>query len=316
MWSFYVGRLGRPRKIQDLLEQAVVQLFVDHVDLTIEEALEWLKEEFTIELSKATISTILRNHNVTHKRLKFVAAQRNPELRADYLKRMDDMTAEQLVFLDESAANEFTKDRKTGWSLKGCPAVKERDFRRSERWSILPAYTRDGYMGWRIFQGSYTTAIFNDFVLNEVLPKMNAWSDREPVSPKIIHPGCTSTNYRLYTISCTSSLLRGSSDASRDDIALFPPAPAQGSSPLALEDPRDIDLYIQWFSVREPHNADSIEVVAATLNHDKDTLSTLEKMSEARIERVLGGYLLHVWLPTDRDGMHCRSCIFAAAGSL
>jgi hypothetical protein len=24
--------------------------------------------------------------------------------------------------------------------------VKERDFRRSERWSILPAYTKDGYI--------------------------------------------------------------------------------------------------------------------------------------------------------------------------
>ena len=63
--------------------------------------------------------------------------------------------------LDESAANEFTKDRKFGWSMVGCPAVKERDFRRSERWSILPAYTKDGYMAWKIFQGSYTKQIFN-----------------------------------------------------------------------------------------------------------------------------------------------------------
>jgi transposase len=137
----------RPRKIQDLLEQAVIQLFIDHVDLAIEEALEWLKEEFFIEVCKKTISNVLRNHNITHKRLKFVAAQPNPELRADYLIRIKGITAEQLVFLDESTANEFTKDRKTGWSLKGCPAVKERDFRRSERWSILPAYTRDGWLG-------------------------------------------------------------------------------------------------------------------------------------------------------------------------
>jgi hypothetical protein len=68
----------------------------------------------------------------------------------------------------------------------------------------------------------------------------------------------------------------------------FPPphkSPARGSSPPILEDPRDIDLYIQWFSVREPHNADNIEIVAAILNHEKDTLSTLEKMSKARVER-------------------------------
>jgi hypothetical protein len=65
----------------------------------------------------------------------------------------------------------------------------------------------------------------------------------------------------------------------------LPPSPARGSSPPIPEDPRDIDLYLQWFSAREPHNADSIEIVAATLNHENDTLSTLEKMSEARIER-------------------------------
>jgi hypothetical protein len=64
-----------------------------------------------------------------------------------------------------------------------------------------------------------------------------------------------------------------------------PPNPARGSRSPAPEDPRDIDLCIQWFSVHEPYNVDSIELVAATLNHDKDTLSTLEKMSETPIER-------------------------------
>ena len=65
----------------------------------------------------------------------------------------EDFYDDMLVFLDESAANEFTKDRKSGWSLRGVSAIKERDFRRSERWSILPAYTSDGYMAWKIFRG-------------------------------------------------------------------------------------------------------------------------------------------------------------------
>jgi hypothetical protein len=54
--------------------------------------------------------------------------------------RVEDFYDDQLVFLDESAASEFTKDRKFDWSMVGYPAVKERDLRRSERWSILPAY--------------------------------------------------------------------------------------------------------------------------------------------------------------------------------
>ena len=93
-----------------------------------------------MELSKKSISRYLDKNGVTWKRLKYTAAQRNPLLRVDYLQRVEEFYDDQLVFLDESAANEFTKDRKSGWSLKGAPAIKERDFRRSERWSILPAY--------------------------------------------------------------------------------------------------------------------------------------------------------------------------------
>jgi hypothetical protein len=58
----------------------VVQLFLEHVDITLVEALDWLKEEFVITLSQATLSKILTDNNLSHKSLKFVAAQRDPGL--------------------------------------------------------------------------------------------------------------------------------------------------------------------------------------------------------------------------------------------
>jgi transposase len=174
---------GRQRSLDDHVEQAVVQVFLQNVDITMEEALDWVEEEFEKKIGRTALIALLRRNRVSYKRLKFIAAQRNPTLRADYLLRVEDFYDDQLVFLDESAANEFTKDRKFGWSMVGCPAVKERDLRRSERWSILPAYTKDGYMAWKIFQGSYTKQIFNQFVYTEVLPRMNAYSgDRPPRS--------------------------------------------------------------------------------------------------------------------------------------
>jgi transposase len=48
------------------------------------------------------------------------------------------------------------------------------DLRRSKRWSILPAFTVDGYIAWEVHQGSITAAIFNDFVRNQVLPHCTA----------------------------------------------------------------------------------------------------------------------------------------------
>ena len=42
--------------------------------------------------------------------------------------------------------------------------------KRSERWSILPALTIEGYISHIIFQGSITGALFEDFVEHHVLP--------------------------------------------------------------------------------------------------------------------------------------------------
>ena len=86
------------------------------------------------------------------------------------MAQLSQWTAEQLVFLDESAANERNKDRKFGWAPVGLPAVISALFKRSERWSVLPAYTVDGYMAWEVMQGSYTTKLFNAFVREKVLP--------------------------------------------------------------------------------------------------------------------------------------------------
>ena len=101
------------------------------------------------------------------------AAQRNPELRNAWIRKLADCTAEQLVFIDESAANERTGDRKYGWAPVGVTPHETRSFKRSERWSILPAYTVDGFIAWDIKHGSYTIESFEDFIENQLLPLCN-----------------------------------------------------------------------------------------------------------------------------------------------
>lgn len=78
---------------------------------------------------------------------------------------------EQCVFLDESAANERTADRKYGWGTIGSRVRLKEPIKRSERYSILPAYNLGGYMDYIVVKGSITGAIFNDFVENRVLPR-------------------------------------------------------------------------------------------------------------------------------------------------
>ena len=51
--------------------------------------------------------------------------------------------ADQLIFLDESALNKRTSDRKYGWAPIGSGYGVARPLKRSERWSVLPALTVD-----------------------------------------------------------------------------------------------------------------------------------------------------------------------------
>ncbi|KAJ3728262.1 hypothetical protein C8R42DRAFT_537547, partial [Lentinula raphanica] len=46
------------------------------------------------------------------------------------------------------------------------------------RWSILPALTLDGYIALRVVEDSVDSTELYDFVLYDLLPKMNPWPGR------------------------------------------------------------------------------------------------------------------------------------------
>jgi hypothetical protein len=101
------------------------------------------------------------------------ASQRNPELRRAWIRKLTTWTADQLLFLDESACDERTAHRKYGWAPIGITPHEYVPFKRSERWSILPVYTVDGFITWELKQGSYTAESFEEFIENQVLPRCN-----------------------------------------------------------------------------------------------------------------------------------------------
>jgi hypothetical protein len=76
---------------------------------------------------------------------------------------MSQLVAEQLVYADKSSISDKTLDRKYGYALKGLPAVVTREKHRSERYSPLPAYVKDGFLdNPLIMQGSVTRDLFID----------------------------------------------------------------------------------------------------------------------------------------------------------
>ena len=97
------------------------------------------------------------------------AQERNQELRNEWLARLAGWQANQPVFVDESAANEHTADRKTGWAPIGKKARRAISGQCSRRWSILPAYMTEGYTVWGIIQSPFTKELFNAFIIEKLL---------------------------------------------------------------------------------------------------------------------------------------------------
>ena len=105
------------------------------------------------------------------------AKQRSAILRAVFQSIQQYWRAEELCFVDESGANERTGYRKRGWSPRSVDCSVLRELKRSERWSILPAVTVNGYLpGTLVIQGSVTKDIFIWWLKHRVLPQLKSGS--------------------------------------------------------------------------------------------------------------------------------------------
>ena len=124
----------------------------------LEEMQYYLFDMFEILPSLACISRSLRRLRINRKNLKRVAAERSEEERAAYMLELCELSHEQLIYIDESAANEHTPWRKRGWSAFGLVPSIKMPVKRSERYSILPAYTSSGIIANHVYQGSIDSA--------------------------------------------------------------------------------------------------------------------------------------------------------------
>jgi transposase len=172
---------GAQRIITWKMEQAIKHLLDKQPWFYQDEIRDFLFEVYDIIVDQSTISRALQRIEITRKRLKVVAVQRNKELRIDWQYNLMNFTTEQLIFVDESGSDERTGDRMYGWAGKGIRAQVSRWLANRDRVSLLLAYTIKGYIASRTFKGTCTGDIFEDFIIEQVLPICNAYPARRSV---------------------------------------------------------------------------------------------------------------------------------------
>ena len=110
---------------------------------------------------------------ISRKSLRRIASERSQLYRDTYFLAVSNYTHDQLVFMDESAANEYTMRRKRGYGAFGIRPVIQVPIKRSKRHSVLPVYCSDGILCYYIHKGSINRVRFEWFLRNEVLPRCN-----------------------------------------------------------------------------------------------------------------------------------------------
>ena len=155
----------------------------------LEEMASFLLDDFEILASITTIWRALKEMKINQKAIHRVALERSQLCRDGYTLEISNYTYDQLIYLDESRANEHTCLRKRGWSPFGIIPEVVRPVKRSERWSILPAYCVDGILASHVYHGGINAARFEWFLENEVLPRCNPFPGPKSV---IVLDNCSS----------------------------------------------------------------------------------------------------------------------------
>jgi len=131
----------------------------------------YLEDEWEVETSVASVFRALERRKWNRKVTANHAAERDEELRQQWQGIAPFWETGRVICIDESAANGRTGYRKYGYSPIGVTAVQSTPLKRGERWSVLPAYTANGFLpGALIYQGSVTQEVFNAWVESCVLP--------------------------------------------------------------------------------------------------------------------------------------------------
>lgn len=99
---------NRPRILSQYHNKQLLSYLEQQPTAYLDEMCWFLFDEFDISVSKSTVCRALQRLSWTRKKAKRIAAQQNQALRDDWMTRLGGWTADQLVFLDKSAACERT----------------------------------------------------------------------------------------------------------------------------------------------------------------------------------------------------------------
>lgn len=158
------GSPGPRRRITPSMLEVLRDRLLKKSGLYQDEMVVFLHDEFGVLVDASTISRALKTARWTKKVIRQMARQRSKDLRDFYLHNLSNFKSYHLVFVDESGCDKRIGFRRTGWSPLGVAPVQVAKFRGDCRYQILPAYSQEGVLLSRVFQGTTDSAMYEDYI--------------------------------------------------------------------------------------------------------------------------------------------------------
>lgn len=164
-----IGR-GRPRKLTHSDCQYLLSLAKHKPTLFLDEYAQRLQDNRFLGVSLATIHRTLARAGLNVKRVQKLAAERNPVIRADFVRRISQYPTEYLVCLDEVSKDDRTYARLWGRSKIGERVEQHDPFVRKKRLSMVAGLALDeGIVAAKVCEGSFTTETFMEYLRDDVV---------------------------------------------------------------------------------------------------------------------------------------------------
>ena len=174
---------GAPRKITKEAEEGLKEYLKEQAYAIEAEMVGYLWEELNIVVHQSTVSRLLKRLRINQKRARRLGDRQNEELRLGWQADMLNLTAEQLVFIEESMFNnEATGWRHRAYAPVGMPARYHASRRRGHSWATLTAYTIGGYLPCTaVKEGWFNSEELYSWLCDELLPSCNPFPSHRSV---------------------------------------------------------------------------------------------------------------------------------------
>lgn len=163
---------GRKRLINRAVLTAIHTIYSEDSDLYLDELCTLLAIQHDIIVSKPTLCRNLTQAGLTRKVLRKLAIERDEILREEWRRSVrEDFSGDgsEFVFVDESSKNDLTYARRYGRAMSGHPAILKDVFVRGDRYSLVAAITKSGYLAAHAVEGSFDSFEFYNFIAEEVV---------------------------------------------------------------------------------------------------------------------------------------------------